>query len=161
MAAEVVDVAEARLGRHTTRRPPTRTATLPGGDLAYIDEAVAAAERATADAELGTHLVRAYGSRWPIAAAAIAAPGGSERIAGSNYTIGEMRYVAQHELAYTLSDILLRRTHLGFETRDHGVDSAERVALAVADILGWSASDIAAHVKAYERDVKRIFAVDP
>jgi len=161
MAAEVVDVAASRLGRGVTRRPPTRTVALPGGDLAYIDEAVAAAERATADAELGTHLVRAYGSRWPIAAAAIAAPGGSERIAGSNYTIGEMRYVAQHELAYTLSDILLRRTHLGFETRDHGVDSAERVALAVADILGWSASDIAAHVKAYERDVKRIFAVDP
>ena len=161
MAAEVVDVAAARLGRGTTRRPPTRTVALPGGDLAYIDEAIAAAERASGDAELGLHLVRAYGSRWPIAAAAITAPGGSERIAGSHCTIGEMRYVAQHELAYTLSDILLRRTHLGFESRDHGVDSAERVALAVADILGWSSGDIAAHVSAYERDVKRIFAIDP
>jgi glycerol-3-phosphate dehydrogenase len=161
MAAEVVDVAEARLGRPTTRRPPTRTATLPGGDLAYLDEAIAAAERATADAELGAHLVRAFGSRWPIAAAAIAAPGGAERIAGSLYTVGEMRYVVQHELAYTLSDILLRRTHLGFETREHGVDSAERVAHAVADILGWSAADIAAQVSGYKHDVKRIFGVDP
>lgn len=161
MAAEVVDVAAARLGQRTTRRQPTRTAALPGGDLAYIDEAIAAAERATADAELAAYLVRAYGSRWPVAAAAIAEPGGAERIGGSAYTIGEMRYVAQYELAYTLSDILLRRTHLGFETRDHGVDSAERVALAVAGILGWSASDIAAQVNAYARDVKRIFAIDP
>jgi glycerol-3-phosphate dehydrogenase len=161
MAAEVVDVVATRLGQRMTRRPATRTVSLPGGDLAYIDEAVAAAERATADAELAAHLVHAYGSRWPVAAAAIAAPGGGERIAGSAYPIGEMRYVAQHELAYTLSDLLLRRTHLGFETRDHGVDSAERVALAVADILGWSPSDIAAQVSAYERDVQRIFGIDP
>ena len=161
MAAEVVDVAAARLGQQTTRRQPTRTAALPGGDLAYIDEAIAAAERATADAELAAHLVRAYGSRWPVAAAAIAAPGGGERIAGSAYTIGEMRYVAQHELAYTLSDILLRRIHLGFETRDHGVDSAERVAVAVAGILCWSTADVTAQVNAYVRDVSRIFGVDP
>jgi glycerol-3-phosphate dehydrogenase len=161
MAAEVVDVAAGRLGQRTTRRPPTRTVALPGGDLAYIDEAIAAAERATADAELAAHLVRAFGSRWPVAAAAIAAPGGGERIAGSVYTVGEMRYVAQHELAYTLSDILLRRTHLGFETRDHGVDSAERVANAVAGILGWSAGDVGAQVTAYERDVSRIFGIDP
>ena len=161
MAAEVVDVAAARLGQRTTRRQPTRSVALPGGDLAYIDEAIAAAERATADAEMAAHLVRAYGSRWPVVTAAIAEPGGSERIGGSAYTIGEMRYVAQHELAYTLSDILLRRIHLGFETRDHGVDSAERVALAVASILGWSPADIAAQVNAYARDVSRIFGIDP
>ena len=161
MAAQVVDVAAARLGHSPTRRPPTRTVALPGGDLAYIEEAIAAAERTTADAELAAHLVRAFGSRWPVAAGAIAAPGGGERIAGTPYTIGEMRYVAHHELAYTLSDILLRRTHLGFETRDHGVDSAEHVARAVAKILGWSAADVAAQVTAYARDVQRIFAIDP
>lgn len=161
MAAEVVDAAAARLGRPPMPRPPTRTVALPGGDLAFIDEAIAAAERVTADAELAAHLVRAYGSRWPVAAAAITAPAGGERIAGSAYTIGEMRYVVQHELAYTLADMLLRRTHLGFETRDHGVDSAERVALAVAGILGWSAGDVAAQVSAYDRDAKRIFAIDP
>ncbi len=161
MAAEVVDVAAGRLGQRTTRKPPTRTLALPGGDLAYIEEAIAAAERATADAELAAHLVRAFGSRWPVAAAAIAAPGGGERIAGSVYTVGEMRYVAQYELAYTLSDILLRRTHLGFETRDHGVDSAERVANTVAGILGWSAGDVGAQVSAYERDISRIFGIDP
>ena len=90
----------------------------------------------------------------------LATPGGAERIAGSTYTIGEMRYVARHELAYTLSDILLRRTHIGFETRDHGGDSSGRVATAIADILGWGAADVTAQVAAYERDVKRIFAIE-
>lgn len=160
MAAEVVDVVATRLGRRTARRPPTTNVALPGGDLAYIDEAVAAAERATADAELAKHLVHSFGSRWPSAAEEIAAQGGSERLGGSVYTIGEMRYVARHELAYTLSDLLLRRTHLGFETRDHGAESAARVVSAVADILGWSVTDIAAQLAAYERDVRRIFTID-
>jgi glycerol-3-phosphate dehydrogenase len=161
MAAEVVDVVATRLGAKATRTPPTRNVAVPGGDLAYIDEAIAAAERATADPELAAHLVHAYGSRWSAVADAITAPGGGERIAGLKYTTGEMSYVATNELVYTLSDILLRRTHLGFETRDHGLESAERVATVVADILGWNSSDVAGHVEAYGQDVNRIFGIDP
>jgi glycerol-3-phosphate dehydrogenase len=160
MAAEVVDVVATRLGKRPSRRPPTYRAALPGGDLAYIDEAVRAAQRATADAELARHLVHSFGSRWPAAAEEIAAPGGAERIAGSAYTMGEMRYVTRHELAYTLSDLLLRRTHLGFDTRDHGVNSAGQVATAVADILGWTTADIAEQIAAYESDVRRIFTIE-
>jgi len=160
MAAEVVDVVASRLGKGVRRRPPTVTARLPGGDLAYIDEAIAAAERTTADAELANHLVRSYGSRWSLVADEIAAPGGSERLNGLPYTIGEMRYGVRHELAYTLADLMLRRTHLAFETRDHGTQSAERVARGVAELLGWSARDIAAAIEEYAREVKRVFAID-
>ena len=160
MAAEVVDVVATRLGKRPALRPPTNRTALPGGDLAYIDEAVRAAQRETADAEIAAHLVHSFGSRWPAAAQEIAAPGGAERIANSTYTIGELRYVARHELAYTLSDLLLRRSHLGFETRDHGMESAEQVATAVADILGWTSADIAAQVAAYQRDVTRIFTIE-
>jgi glycerol-3-phosphate dehydrogenase len=161
MAAEVVDVVVQRLGKRSASRPPTRNTPLPGGDLAYIDDAVAAAERATADSELASHLVHSYGSRWTDVAEAIAAPGGAEHIAGTRYTLGEMRYIARSELAYTLADILLRRTHLGFETRDHGLESAERVANGVADILGWGVEDVAEQVNAFARDIERIFAIDP
>lgn len=161
MSAEVVDVVAQRLGKRATSRPPTRNTPLPGGDLAYIDEAVSAAERATADSELASHLVHAYGSRWPAVAEKIGAPGGADHIAGTRYTLGEMRYIAESELAYTLSDLLLRRTHLGFETRDHGLESAERVARGVADVLGWDRTNIAKQVEGFARDVNRIFAIDP
>jgi glycerol-3-phosphate dehydrogenase len=161
MAAEVVDVVASRLSKGRTRRPPTRNASLPGGDLAYIDEAIAAAERATADSELANHLVRSYGSRWPAVADEIAAPGGSERLASLPYTIGEMRYGVRCEMAYTLADLLLRRTHLAFETRDHGTQSAEKVARAIAGLLSWNDRDITAAVEAYARDVGRIFAIEP
>ncbi|MFL5612840.1 MAG: glycerol-3-phosphate dehydrogenase [Gemmatimonadaceae bacterium] len=161
MAAEVVDVVLQRLGKRVTSRPPTRSTPLPGGDLAYIDEAVSAADRTTADHELASHLVHSYGSRWPAVMEQIAAPGGADHIAGTRYTLGEMRYIAQCELAYTLGDILLRRTHLGFETRDHGLESADRVASGVADILGWAPNDVAKQVAAFAEDVTRIFAIDP
>ena len=160
MAAEVVDVASARLGNRPRRRPPTYNRPLPGGDLAFIDEAIAAAERATADPELGRHLVHAYGGRWSAVADEIAAAGGADRIAGP-YTIGEMRYAVRCEMAYTISDLLLRRTHLAFETRDHGTDIAEQVANGVADLLGWNDQGVAAAVQAYRRDVQRVFAIDP
>ena len=83
-----------------------------------------------------------------------------ERLAGLPYTIGEMRYGVRHELAYTLADLMLRRTHVAFETRDHGTQSAERVARGVAELLGWSARDIAAAIEEYAREVKRVFAID-
>ena len=40
------------------------------------------------------------------------------------YTIGELRYSVANEMAHTLGDLLIRRTHLAFETRDHGVAAA-------------------------------------
>jgi glycerol-3-phosphate dehydrogenase len=162
MAAEVVEAAIARLGGSAPKHSSTRDVPLPGGDLAFIDDAIAAAERTTGDPELARHLVRAYGSRWSIVADEIAAPGGAERIAGGlAYTIGEARYAVRHEMALTLGDLLIRRTHVAFQTRDHGLESARRVAAAVADLLGWDATSIDAAVEAYARDVRRIFSIDP
>lgn len=162
MAADVVDVVLARLGRRAGGRAPTRDRVLPGGDLAYIDAAVAAAERTTGDVQLARHLVHAYGSRWSLVAEEIAAPGGIERLAGGlPYTIGEMRYGARHEMAFTLADLLIRRTHLAFELRDHGLSVASRVCSAIADILGWNETAVTNAMSEYAADIGRIFAIDP
>jgi len=110
---------------------------------------------------LADHLVRSYGSRWSNVADEIAARSGAERLAGLPYTMGEMRYGVRQEMACTIADLFLRRTHLGFETRDHGVESATPVARGVADLLGWDERDIAGAVEAYVRDVKRVFTIDP
>jgi glycerol-3-phosphate dehydrogenase len=161
MAAQVVDVAVERLGRAVPKSPSTRDVPLPGGDLAFIEDAIAAAARITGDPELARHLVHAYGSRWAGVADEIAAAGGAERVAGDlPYRMGEMRYAVRHEMALTLSDLLIRRTHVAFRTRDHGLDSAERVARAVADLLHWDEPSIARAIDAYAADVRRIFAID-
>jgi glycerol-3-phosphate dehydrogenase len=161
MAAEVVDAAIAQLdaGRgRATRITPTRNAPLPGGDLAFIDEAIDGAAQATGDAVLGEHLVRAYGSRWSAVADEIAAAGGSKRIvAGLPYTIGEMRYGVRSEMACTLADLLMRRTHAAFQTSDHGRSAAPRVLDAVATHPDFAATDA---IEIYDAAVERMFGIE-
>jgi glycerol-3-phosphate dehydrogenase len=63
-------------------------------------------------------------------------------------------------MAETVGDLLIRRTHLAFETRDHGMSVAPRVADAVAPILGWDARAKSDALAQYEREARRIFAID-
>ena len=62
-------------------------------------------------------------------------------------------------MAQTLSDLLIRRTHLAFETRDHGSSVALRAAQIVAPLLGWSEETKSARVREYDRDIERMFAI--
>jgi glycerol-3-phosphate dehydrogenase len=130
MAAEVVDRVQDGLGQ--PRQPaPTDTVQLAGGDR---DQEVAAiGER---DPRLGELLV-----------------------AGLPYTGGHLAYGVRREMAKTLSDLLIRRTHLAFETRDHGVGVAARAAEIVAPLLGWDESTKRARIGEYLTDVERLFAI--
>jgi glycerol-3-phosphate dehydrogenase len=62
-------------------------------------------------------------------------------------------------MAQTLADLLIRRTHIAFETRDHGSSMALRAARIVAPLLGWSEETTNARVREYEQDVERMFAI--
>ena len=63
-------------------------------------------------------------------------------------------------IACTISDVLIRRTHLAFETRDHGVSVAPRVARLMAPRLEWTAADIEDELAGYRADVTRLFTID-
>src|SRR2546423_4778968 len=75
------------------------------------------------------------------------------------YTGAHLIYGVTTELARTLSDLLIRRTHLAFETRDHGLSVAARAAGIVAPLLGWNEETKSARIREYERDVGRMFAI--
>jgi glycerol-3-phosphate dehydrogenase len=152
MANDAVRAVFERLGRPRTE-DKTRSSPLPGGDITSLDDVVGAAARATSDPALATHLARSYGSRWPAVWREIEAGDGRATLDDSlPYTVGELRYAVANEMACTIGDLLIRRTHLAFETRDHGLGVAERAASAV----GWSRDAISD----YEREVARVFAVD-
>ena len=68
---------------------------------------------------------------------------------------------AESEFACRLGDFMIRRTHLAFETRDHGRAAAPDVARLVAPILGWTDADIARELDVYDAEVRRLFTVDP
>jgi glycerol-3-phosphate dehydrogenase len=63
-------------------------------------------------------------------------------------------------MVLTLSDLLIRRLHVAFETRDHGVSAAPEAARVVAPLLGWNGEQIDAELGRYGRDVERIFGIE-
>lgn len=159
MAHDVIVVVLQQLGG---ARPADRaiSSPLPGGDFQSLQELIAKIDDATGDSKLSKHLATSYGARWTDVWRWIQ-DDGADRVAESlPYTTGELRYCVSRELAMTLGDLFIRRTHLAFETRDHGLGAAARTAAAIAPLLGWDASDQTRSIREYEREVERVFAID-
>ena len=159
MARDVVRVVLHRL-RRRSGEDRTETLPLPGGDFQSLDALIADAERAIGDVALARHFVISHGTRWrDVWDEMLRDADGRAPVAPDlPYTIGELRYSVANEMAQTLGDLLIRRTHLAFETRDHGVAAAERVAAAVAPQLGWTAADSGARSRTTSRR-RRAFLV--
>lgn len=130
MAAEIVDLVQRSLGQKR-QRAATDSTELPGADRTNE-----IARLQLEDESLSTPLVE-----------------------GLPYTGAHLVYGVQAEMAQTLSDLLIRRTHLAFETRDHGVSVALRAARIAGPLLGWNEETKSARVREYERDVERMFAI--
>jgi glycerol-3-phosphate dehydrogenase len=170
MSAEVVDVVERELGRVAT---PSETARvpLPGGDFDSFEQEVERALRTlggsvtsgmTGLAEHAEQLVRSYGSRWKAVWAPVADdPSLAEPlVAGLPYTRAEVAYAVSDEMAVTLADALVRRTHVAFESRDHGRGAAPIAADIAGELLGWDVTARERAVTAYERETHRLFDID-
>jgi glycerol-3-phosphate dehydrogenase len=159
MANDALDAVALRLG-HTLPADPTRTAPLPGGDFDSLAALTDDAAHTIGDAELAAHLAGTYGTRWRAVWTHVCAPGGAEHLDDAlPYVTGELRHAVHDELACTLGDLLVRRTHMAFETRDHGAAAAERVASVVAPLLGWDDAAVRRALDEYAREVERLFSV--
>ncbi len=163
MAEDVVDQACAALGEAGRDGRAHREVLLPGGAMRSLAATEAEASAAVDDADVARRLAGAYGSEWRDVwrlvrddDAALA-----ERIEESlPYSMAEAVHAVRREMAVTLGDILLRRTHLAFETRDHGERAAARLAGVLAPRLGWDAERTTEELRRYEREATRIFSVD-
>jgi glycerol-3-phosphate dehydrogenase len=131
MAAEIVDTVEHELGRKPTKCT-TADVDLPGADRGDAIAALIAS-----DAALGARVVPEL-----------------------PYTYADLRYGIMNEMALTLSDLLMRRTKVAFETRDHGVGVAAAVADSIAGIAGWDRYQKRAMIDAYSDDVARVFTIE-
>ena len=162
MAAEAVEAVLRRL-RRRARPPLTHRRALPGGELASLDAERSAATAAVGDGETAAWLVGAYGTRWRrVWGLTERVPALRERLDPSlPYLAAEVTYAVGFELACTVGDVLLRRTHLAFETRDHGRAAAPRVAALMASALGWDAALTASMLADYERELTAVFGVVP
>jgi glycerol-3-phosphate dehydrogenase len=161
MARDVTDAVVERIS--PGRRLPCRTADvpLPGGD-APLDIVRADVQAVIRDAGMAERLATAYGTGWTaVRSRAGDEPRLMDRLApDAAYAAAEFVHAARAELACTLGDLLMRRTPLAFETRDHARSLAPSVASLVAPVLGWDPARIRSELDAYEREVARVFAID-
>jgi glycerol-3-phosphate dehydrogenase len=161
MAAEVVDMVEQALGRAPTA-PRTHTLPLPGGEGGDQPAVLAAAARQARDGGVGARLASAYGARWGAvwALAEDDAALGRPLAPGLPYLLAEVAYAAECEGASTLADVLVRRTHVAFETRDAGRAAARRAAPVLAARLGWSSAAVERALADYDTEAERLFGVE-
>jgi glycerol-3-phosphate dehydrogenase len=161
IAAGVVDAVLQRLGRGSTPSTTDRV-PLPGGDLPSLDAAMARARAAITDAAVAERLVMAYGSAWQrVWERGETDARMRERIIPElPYILAEMPHAVEEESALTLADLLIRRTHIAFETDDNGRAAARRVAAVIAPMLGWTVAGIDRQLETYGAEARRIFAVD-
>ncbi|HEX9730325.1 MAG TPA: glycerol-3-phosphate dehydrogenase/oxidase [Gemmatimonadales bacterium] len=155
MAAEVVDRVAGVLrrldGRKIPPRAPTASEPLPGGEVRDQDVLVSDALREGASPEVAQHLVRAYGTEAP---AVIRLAKGDRRLAepivpGHPALRAELFHSIRREMAVTLSDLLIRRTHVFYETANHAVAQAPELVDLVGAELRWDPARKASELAAY------------
>lgn len=156
MASQVVDMVagpEARAER-------TGEVALPGGDRS-VEDLLTESAASIDDDLVRKHLVLSYGSRWrDVWSLGDERPELRERLAPAHAVIGaELVYGVEQEMAMTLGDLLIRRTHLAFETPDQGRSLAPGVAELVASLVGWSRAHVTSELQRYEQEVQRVFSV--
>jgi glycerol-3-phosphate dehydrogenase len=183
MAQEAVDAVASRLGG-APKLCATERIPLPGGELASLPEEIAEARRfvahrlvaapgapatprpspagSTSAPDTAYRLVTAYGSAWrTVWERAERDPALRELVApGLPYIMAEMAHGVERERACTLADLLVRRTHVAYETRDNGREAARQVAATVAPLLGWDGREEGRQIEAYDQEMTRLFAVD-
>ena len=115
--------------------------------------------RATIGApDIAEHLVLAYGTRWrAIWQMASVDRSLAERLAPElPYIAAELDWGVTHEMARTLGDLLIRRLHIAFETRDHALAIAPAVAAHLASRMSWHVED---ELQSYRREVDDLFGI--
>jgi glycerol-3-phosphate dehydrogenase len=107
------------------------------------------------DEPMGKHLLDTYGgdATWVLAYAEENPCLGERIVPELPYLMAEALYGVQHEMALTLSDVLIRRTHVIYETRDGGIERARTVAELMAPRLGWDEEEIKHQVTDYAAQV--------
>jgi glycerol-3-phosphate dehydrogenase len=130
-------------------RPCSTRQALPGAEV--VGDGAAWMEAP----DVRAHLLDTYGAdaAW-IAAYVEENPALGERIVpGLPYLMAEVLYAVQHEMALSLSDVLIRRTHVIYEVLGGGSDRAKAVAELLAPRLGWTAADVERELGEYSRQV--------
>lgn len=151
MARQITDLVQKKLAEEFDIHPRSECRTKEPLDGAQVERVRVGG----VDTAVAHHLAETYGSdaTWVLAYAE-ENPGLGERIVeGLPYLMAETLYAVQHEMALTLCDVLVRRTHVIYEAQNGGMERARAVAESIAPRLGWDEVDIKRQVADYAAQV--------
>ena len=161
MGRDVADRVGKRLheldGRPESKRPPTDREPLPGGEAAELSVLEEGARARGASEATAKHLVAYYGSE----AAAVLNLVDRDRTLGAPIVAGraeiwaEVTYAIEREMAMRVQDVLIRRLHLFYESRDQARDLVPAVASRMKKLLGWDDSREAEELRDYFTVIER------
>ncbi len=150
MAEELTDQVAKRLAEMgVVARSGCRTQEpLEGAQIETVEMGVV-------DERVGRHLAETYGgeARWILGYMEENPALGEPIVPGLPYLLAEALYAVQHEMALSLSDVLIRRTHVIYEAADGGMARARAVAEVMAPRLGWDAAEIDRQIADYAAQV--------
>jgi len=157
MARDVMDLISTQLQAGKTCR--THQVPLDGG-LATQQAVLALLENVHSvaselDEDVVQHLVASYGSQALTLLNLAAQDAKLKRriVEGLPYLYAEIPYAINHEMACTLSDMLIRRTRLMHETPQQGLAQAETIAVLMGELLGWNDAERSRQVQDYRERV--------
>ena len=162
MAAELVDLVAMRLhrldGRSLAGRAPTADEPLPGGEVADLELLVRELVKERLSEAAARHLVATYGSEaMAVANLAVRDSLLAEPLAsGMPVLRAEVVHQARREMALSVSDVMMRRTHLFRQHPGQGTEVSPVVAGLLARELGWDAAREAASLAGYLAEVQRM-----
>jgi glycerol-3-phosphate dehydrogenase len=144
MAEDTVDAVTRHLG--TRSRPRTRGLRLIGAD----------GYREAPPGTPAAHLGGRYGSLAGEIDELVATDPqlGEPLVAGMPYLRAEAVYAVRHEMATTLTDVLVRRTRAHLLDRTATLAAAPDAAALIADELGWDADETARQLEQYRTLVR-------
>lgn len=152
MAEQAVDQVQQRLAADSASETGRKCCTRE--KLEHADRRRILPTEVDDDAK--RHLLETYGGQaaW-ILAYAEENPALGERIVPElPYLMAEVVHSIRHEMALTLSDVMMRRTHVIYETRDGGLACARSVAELMGSHLGWDTAEIDRQLSEYASQVE-------
>ena len=154
MAKDAVDRVAGDLG--VTAKSRTRWIRLGSRKLPPLRAAVdRRCRRLGISDESAANLVRCYGDRALEVLDVAESSGLTQEIVADHPPIAaEAEYVARHEMAATLSDVLSRRTRLSLTDRAAGIGAGSLATDLVAAHHGWSTVETVRQVMSHRADVE-------
>jgi glycerol-3-phosphate dehydrogenase len=164
MAQQVVDRVASRLhdldGRPVPERADTHRTPLPGGEAQNLDVLIEATQGEGFSYQAAAHLVHTYGSESAaVVRLAQSDPSLAEPVLEGHCTIwAELVYGMRREMAVTLGDLLIRRSHLFYAAPEQALERAPAVAEVAIGEMDWDAARRDAELEVYRLDVQRSLA---